>query len=154
MVKQGQSLFLAGLGRIDFIGGSERLRLAVYASDKLPILIANTEKADEVYRNCLGSELLCVPRGDDERLQKWPSLVRSDNKISVSGYESENKSVCGTYKYLFKESLDFVKKKFFLIFCHLPRHCTFICWLGLCKYSTHGKCYILCLDTRMSWHLC
>lgn len=94
-MKPGYSLLLAGLGRVDFIGGAERLRLSVYASARLPLLIVDTMKADEVYRECLGSKLLCVPRGDDDRLAKWPAMQRCETKISVSGYESEHKSVCG-----------------------------------------------------------
>lgn len=95
LMKPGHSLFLAGLGRVDFIGGTESLRLAVYASDRLPVLIVDTAKADQVYRECLGSKLLSVPRGDADRMAKWPELQRCENKISVSGYESEHKSVCG-----------------------------------------------------------
>lgn len=97
MVKPGQSLFLAGLGRVDFIGGTDRIRLSVYASARLPLLIVHTEKADQVYRASLGSKLLSVPRGDAARMEKWPPLQRCEDKISVSGYESEHKSVCGKY---------------------------------------------------------
>lgn len=97
MVKPGQSLFLAGLGRVDFIGGTDYIRLSVYASARLPLLIVHTEKADQVYRASLGSKLLSVPRGDAARMAKWPPLQRCDDKISVSGYESEHKSVCGKY---------------------------------------------------------
>lgn len=95
LMKPGNSLFLAGLGRVDFIGGTDSLRLAVYASDRLPLLIVNTAKADQVYRECLGSRLLSVPRGDDDRMAKWPNMERCENRISVSGYEAEHKSVCG-----------------------------------------------------------
>lgn len=94
-MKPGQSLLLAGLGRVDFVGGTDRLLLAVYASHRLPIVIVDTKKVDQVYRECLGSKLLCVPRGDAQRLDSWPALQRSENKISVSGYESDHKSVCG-----------------------------------------------------------
>lgn len=94
-MQPGQSLFLAGLGRVDYIGGATRLRLSVYASDRLPILIVDSMHADQVYEECLGSELMCVPRGDAERMAKWLPLQRSEDKITVSGYESERKSVCG-----------------------------------------------------------
>lgn len=97
LIKPGQSLFLAGLGRVDYTGGANRLRLTVYASDRLPILIVDTMYADQVYQECLGSKLMCVPRGDADRMAKWPALQRSEDKISVSGYEGEHKSVCGEY---------------------------------------------------------
>lgn len=95
LVKPGYTLFLAGLGRVDFIGGTERLRLSVYASDRLPLLLVDTIKADQVYRECIGSKLMSVPRGDAARMAKWPTMQRCENIISVSGYESEHKSVCG-----------------------------------------------------------
>lgn len=97
LVKPNQTLMLAGLGRIDFIGGSDNLRLGVYASKNLPIVIVNTDKAEEVYQSCLGTELLRVPRGSGERLENWPGLERHEKAFSVSNYESEHKSVCGEY---------------------------------------------------------
>lgn len=97
LMKPGFSLFLAGLGRVDFIGGTEHLRLSVYASRQLPLLIVDTMKAEQVYRECLGSKLLSVPRGDAERMARWPELQRCADKISVSGYESSHKSVCGKF---------------------------------------------------------
>lgn len=95
LMKPGHSLFLAGLGRVDFVGGADNIRLSVYASDRLPLLIVNTEKADQVYRECLGTRLLSVPRGDADRMAKWPTLERCENPISVSNCEWEHKSVCG-----------------------------------------------------------
>lgn len=82
----GQTLFLSGLGRIDYIGGASQMRLAVYASNALSILIVNTKKADEIYHECLGTELLNVPRGDEKRLQEWPHLERHEEKISLGNY--------------------------------------------------------------------
>lgn len=90
-------MFLAGLGRIDYVGGAARARIAVFASDKLNTLIVNTERAEEIFDECLGSELLSVPRGDDNRLSEWPALEKYDEMISVSNYETEQRSVCGTY---------------------------------------------------------
>lgn len=92
----GQTLFLSGLGRIDYIGGASRMRLAVYASNALSILIVSTKKADEIYRECLGTELLNVPRGDEKRLQQWPQLERHEEKISVGNYNDNFAvSICG-----------------------------------------------------------
>lgn len=92
----GQTIFLAGLGRIDYIGGASHLRLSVFASDKLSILITSTEKADEIYQQSLGTELLNVPRGDSERIKNFPSLLRQNEKISIGNYNnSEYISACG-----------------------------------------------------------
>lgn len=94
----GQSLFLSGLGRIDYIGGASEMRLAVYASDKLSIMIVSTQKAEEIYQACLGTELLNVPRGEEKRIQEFPPLVRYDEKISLGNYNAtRNISVCGGY---------------------------------------------------------
>lgn len=93
-----QTLFLSGLGRIDYIGGASRMRLAVFASDKLSILIVNTEKADEIYQEFLGTDLLNVPRGNEKRLQEWPNLKRHDEKISIGNYHHKfDISLCGWY---------------------------------------------------------
>lgn len=97
----GQTLFLSGLGRIDYIGGTSEMRLSVFASNKLSLLIVNTEKAEEIYQRCLGTELMNVPRGDKQRLENWPPLVRHEEKISVGNYnEMEKTSVCGEYQEL------------------------------------------------------
>lgn len=94
----GQTLFLSGLGRVDYIGGASEMRLAVYASSKLSILVTSTQKADEIYHACLGTEILNVPRGDEKRLKEFPPLVRCDEKISVGNYYGSRKmSVCGEY---------------------------------------------------------
>lgn len=97
-VLPGQSLFLSGLGRVDYIGGASEMRLAVYASEKLSTMLVNTNKADEIYKACLGTELLNVPCGDEKRLQEFPALVRHEEKISLGNYyNTRNTSVCGKY---------------------------------------------------------
>ncbi|KXJ72403.1 hypothetical protein RP20_CCG018153 [Aedes albopictus] len=74
LMKTGLTLFLAGLGRLDYIEGPESTRVLLYASPNLPTLICDTVNADEVYRTLLGTEYLRVPRADPERLAKWPPL--------------------------------------------------------------------------------
>lgn len=74
LMKTGLTLFLAGLGRLDYIEGPESTRVLLYASPNLPTLICDTVNADEVYRSLLGTEYLRVPRADPERLAKWPPL--------------------------------------------------------------------------------
>lgn len=95
-VDPNSSLFVSGLGRIDYVGGCS-IRLAVFASDKLSILITTTAKADELYEKCSGTEILNVPRGDEQRLSEFPKLKKCEKKISVSNhYNSDAPSVCGT----------------------------------------------------------
>lgn len=104
----GQTLFLAGLGRVDYIGGASHLRFSVFASEKLSILITNTKQADEIYQQSLGTELLNVPRGDSERIEHFPKLLRRDEKISIANYNnSQYISACG--KYIFNLKFIFMR---------------------------------------------
>lgn len=97
-IESGNSVFISGLGRIDYIGGASNIRVAIFASDKLSIFIVKTDKADELYQTFLGTEVLNVPRGDVKRLETWPKLQRRDEKISVANYyQEEELSVCGMY---------------------------------------------------------
>lgn len=114
-VLPGQTLFLAGMGRIDYIGGASELRLSVFASDKLSLLIVNTDKADEIYHEFIGTELINVPRGDAQWLQDWPPLVRREEKISVGNYfATDRMSVCGAYRNLNQNKIHKLICVFFL----------------------------------------
>lgn len=74
LLKTGLTLFLAGLGRLDYLDGPESTRVILYASPNLPTLICDTVHAAQIYQNLLGTEYLRVPRADPERLAKWPAL--------------------------------------------------------------------------------
>jgi nitric oxide-associated protein 1 len=96
LVKRGMSLFLAGLGRIDYEDGLESIRLIVYASPNLPITICGTADADEVYEEFLGTEVLGVPCGSEERLSIWPKL-ESPGTIVVTSDVFKAISCCGIF---------------------------------------------------------
>lgn len=88
LIRPNFSLFVAGLGRLDYIEGPERLRVIVFASLELPISVVETENADEFYESFLGSELMGVPMNSgEERLAKWPKLEAHNDKIVVEGVE-------------------------------------------------------------------
>jgi nitric oxide-associated protein 1 len=88
LMKPNFSLFLAGLGRIDYIEGPESTRVVVFSSLELPVTICETEYADELYENFLGSELFGVPMDTgEERLAKWPRLEAKHDKIVIEGVE-------------------------------------------------------------------
>lgn len=74
LLKVGMTLFLAGLGRLDYIDGPLSSRVLLYASPNLPILICDTMYAEQIYKHLLGSSYLLVPRSDPDRLAKWPQL--------------------------------------------------------------------------------
>jgi len=70
-----QSLFIAGLARLDVVSSRQNVLLTVFASDYLPIHVVYTNEAKRFYNIFLGTELLAVPFGSTERLNHWPSLV-------------------------------------------------------------------------------
>lgn len=93
LMKPGFTLYLAGLGRIDYVNGRSSIRFTVYSTPKLPKLICTTDMASNIYRDCLGSELLGVPMGNEDRLKNWPEMESVDF-IGVEG-DSEAYSCCG-----------------------------------------------------------
>lgn len=98
-IHRGMTLFLAGLGRVDYINGPEKIRLSVFASAKLPVLIVKTDEADNIYEDCIGTEIMGVPLGDEERLKKFPSLEKPDQSIVIQSDEHGDwKSCCGNLR--------------------------------------------------------
>lgn len=94
LLKPTLSLFLAGLGRLDYIDGPESTRVIVFSSLDLPVSIVETKDAEEFYDHFLGSEVLGVPMGpDEERLAKWPKLESSHDEIVIEGIE-KHLTVC------------------------------------------------------------
>lgn len=87
LLKPNLSLFIAGLGRLDYIDGPERMRVVVFSSLQLPVSIVETDDAEDFYESFLGSEVMGVPLGGDERLAKWPKLEASYDEITVEGQE-------------------------------------------------------------------
>ncbi|KHF41934.1 ribosome biogenesis GTPase YqeH [Halalkalibacter okhensis] len=83
-LNEGQTLFLGGLGRFDFVTG-ERTSFTCYVSNELNIHRTKREKAEELYQNHLG-ELLTPPgSGGKESL---PPLVKhtfriKDKKVDI-----------------------------------------------------------------------
>lgn len=110
-MKSGQTLFLAGLGRLDYIGRSvpklngetkndaDVTQVTVYACEKLPILIVDTVNATLMYERLLGSPVLAVPhidaddaRAGAERLSRWPQMI--GKTVVVHGVDDESKACC------------------------------------------------------------
>lgn len=83
-LQHGSTLFLAGLGRLDFIYSEMPVRLTVFASEDLPVTICNTSNAEEMYAEFLGTPLMGVPFGGEDRLKMWPKL-ESGEEITVIG---------------------------------------------------------------------
>lgn len=86
----GDSLLVAGVGRIDFEGGAEKCLLTVFAAESLPITICLTDDVESVYQSLATSNLLVVPSSEPERLAQWPGLAPYPDVITVEGYKGES----------------------------------------------------------------
>ncbi|XP_072717428.1 nitric oxide-associated protein 1 [Ciconia boyciana] len=83
ILKPGMVLFLAALGRVDYLQGEKPAWFSVVASNLLPVRIATLSNADAVYEKHAGQELLKVPMGGEERMKEFPRLVPQD--ITLEG---------------------------------------------------------------------
>ena len=71
-------------------------RVLVYSSNMLPIVITNTQDANEMYEKMLGTELLSIPRGDANRLKRWPKLQDSES-IEINA-QRQHGETCGRFE--------------------------------------------------------
>ncbi|OXB58987.1 hypothetical protein ASZ78_002471 [Callipepla squamata] len=83
VLKPGMVLFLAALGRIDYLQGEKPAWFSVVASNLLPVHIATLSSADTMYEKYAGQEFLKVPMGGKERMKEFPPLVPQD--ITLKG---------------------------------------------------------------------
>ncbi|NWW47520.1 NOA1 protein, partial [Pedionomus torquatus] len=83
ILKPGMVLFLAALGRVDYIEGEKPAWFSVVASNLLPVHISTLSKADATYKKYAGQEFLKVPMGGEERMKDFPPLVPQD--ITLKG---------------------------------------------------------------------
>ncbi|NXX86088.1 NOA1 protein, partial [Urocolius indicus] len=83
ILRPGMVLFLAALGRIDYLQGEKPAWFSVVASNTLPVHISSLNNADATYEKHAGQELLKVPMGGEERMKEFPPLVPQD--ITLKG---------------------------------------------------------------------
>ncbi|XP_009872434.1 PREDICTED: nitric oxide-associated protein 1, partial [Apaloderma vittatum] len=83
ILKPGMVLFLAALGRIDYLEGEKPAWFSVMASNQLPVHISTLSNADAIYEKHTGQQLLKVPMGGEERMKEFPPLVPQD--ITLKG---------------------------------------------------------------------
>ncbi|XP_045474500.1 nitric oxide-associated protein 1 [Harmonia axyridis] len=93
-IRPGDSLFIGGLARLDYLEGRDSIWFTVFASKELPISLCITEEADKFYQKYLGTKYLRVPIGEEERLKKWPGLSEAKT-FTVDGidYDFSSKDV-------------------------------------------------------------
>ncbi|XP_042307038.1 nitric oxide-associated protein 1 [Sceloporus undulatus] len=85
VLKPGMALFLAALGRIDYLQGDRPSWFSVVASNLLPVHITTVEKADAVYQKHAGQTLLKVPMGGEDRMKDFPPLSSQDVMLEGIG---------------------------------------------------------------------
>ncbi|XP_030127596.4 nitric oxide-associated protein 1 [Taeniopygia guttata] len=83
ILKPGMVLFLAALGRIDYLEGEKPAWFSVLASNLLPVHVTTLGNADTVYEKHAAQEFLKVPMGGEERMKEFPPLVPQD--ITLKG---------------------------------------------------------------------
>ncbi|XP_025836948.1 nitric oxide-associated protein 1 [Agrilus planipennis] len=83
-VKQNSTVFIAGLARLDYLKGPDSVLLTIFRSEHLPITVCKTEDAEELYETFVGTEMLSVPEGTDQRLREWPGLKAGDS-MTIDG---------------------------------------------------------------------
>lgn len=60
ILELGQTLFLGGLARLDYVKGKMSAYFTVFASGQLPLHTTNTTRADQLYARHAGEQLLKV----------------------------------------------------------------------------------------------
>ncbi|KZC08694.1 Nitric oxide-associated protein 1 [Dufourea novaeangliae] len=84
-----ETVFVAGMGRLDFLEGDLYIRCTLFTSKELPITMCYTNDADEIYEQLLQTEAFVVPSNDPERLKVWPKLEGMEMKLTgISRHES------------------------------------------------------------------
>ncbi|CAL7952517.1 unnamed protein product [Xylocopa violacea] len=83
-----QTMFVAGIGRLDYLEGEYFIRCTLFTSTELPVTMCYTTDADEVYERLLETEAFVVPKNDPERLRVWPKL--GSKEIRVTGIRRES----------------------------------------------------------------
>ncbi|XP_076643112.1 nitric oxide-associated protein 1 [Halictus rubicundus] len=83
ILRPKETVFVAGMGRLDFVEGNVYIRCTLFASNDLPITMCYTEHADELYEQLLTTKAFAVPVNDPERLKSWPEL--GSKEFNVTG---------------------------------------------------------------------
>ncbi|XP_014483268.1 PREDICTED: nitric oxide-associated protein 1 [Dinoponera quadriceps] len=85
ILQPSQTIFLAGLGRLDFLEGDDFIRCTIFASHKLPVTLTRIVDADDVYNELLSTEAFVVPENNPDRLKHWPALGSKEMEVTGIG---------------------------------------------------------------------
>lgn len=81
ILRADQTIFLGGIGRLDYSEGDSYIRCTIFSSRELPITITNTADADSIYNELLKTEAFVVPGSDPDRLKHWPALGSKEMEV-------------------------------------------------------------------------
>lgn len=56
-------------------------RIVIFCPETLPVTICETEKADALYDEFVGTPIFVVPSGGKNKLKVWPPMKSSDDVI-------------------------------------------------------------------------
>ncbi|XP_076754281.1 nitric oxide-associated protein 1 [Xylocopa sonorina] len=82
IMRPSETMFVAGMGRLDYLEGEYFIRCTLFTSNQLPVTMCYTADADEVYDRLLETEAFVVPKNDPERLKVWPRLESKEMKVT------------------------------------------------------------------------
>lgn len=87
MVKPGQTMFVSGLSRINYVEGDAYVYFTVFASINLPVHVVDNDEADLFYNRNIGTSEFGIPLGDDDRLKKLPPLESREFFLQGEGWQ-------------------------------------------------------------------
>ncbi|XP_043490477.1 nitric oxide-associated protein 1 isoform X1 [Polistes fuscatus] len=82
VVQPRETIFIGGLGRLDYLEGNSFIRCTIFASHMLPITMCRLIDADDLYKELLHTDAFSVPINDLERLKVWPSLQSKQFRVT------------------------------------------------------------------------
>eukprot|EP00117_Sycon_ciliatum_P019107 scpid12872/ scgid17438/ Nitric oxide-associated protein 1 len=82
-LRPGQTIFIGGLGRLDFLQGDCMAYFTVFASNLMPVNLCEMWEADGTYERMKGSKAMAVPLGGPDRFRKFPDM--QGKEIVVNG---------------------------------------------------------------------
>ncbi|XP_033757004.1 nitric oxide-associated protein 1-like [Pecten maximus] len=88
LLKPGETLFVTGLGRVDYLEGNSQVLITTFVDSQLPVVDCTMAEADKIYEENIGKDLFKVPIGDQDRLSKIPALVGEEFTIQRTDYET------------------------------------------------------------------
>ncbi|RLU22963.1 hypothetical protein DMN91_005241 [Ooceraea biroi] len=85
ILHSSQTIFLGGMGRLDYLEGDKFIRCTIFLSDKIPVTVTLTKDADSVYDELLKTKAFVVPENNPNRLKYWPAMGSKEMEVTCIG---------------------------------------------------------------------